>query len=134
MTLLEGPEHKRMEMPKAPADGQSVEFVGEHFFFKEPLVLNREDELSVLSTASSYKSFRPFRGFKGCGGFHPDLNIRMTTQHGVVQILVCFGCAEVLFVDGENRALVEIEGAAYQTLFNVCRRNFRQRDPVARGK
>jgi hypothetical protein len=134
ITVLEGPQRKGTELPTVSADDQSVEHVGGHFFFKEPLVLNREDELSILSIASSYTSFRPFGGPKLCGGFHPDANIRVATQHGTVQILVCFGCGEALFIDGENRALVEIERDAKQTLHTVCLRNFRQRTPTFWGK
>jgi hypothetical protein len=133
ITVLEGPERKSMELPTAPADDSSVEHVGKHFFFKEPLVLNSEDELAILSTVTSYRSFHPFRGLKFCGGFHPDANIRIVTQHGTIQMLVCFGCGEVLFVDGENRVHTDIESTAYQTLRVVCLRNFRKRDPAPRG-
>lgn len=133
ITVLEGPERKSMELPTAPADDPSVEHVGKHFFFKEPLVLNSEDELAILSTATSYRSFHPFRGLKFCGGFHPDANIRIVTQHGTIQLLVCFGCGEVLFIDGENRVKADIESTAYQTLRVVCDRNFRKRDPAPPG-
>lgn len=133
LSVLEGPERKSMELPTAPADDPAVEHVGKHFFFKEPLVLNSEDELTILSTATSYRSFHPFRGLKFCGGFHPDANIRIVTQHGTIQMLVCFGCGEVLFIDGENQVRADIESTAYQTLRDVCDRNFRKREPVARG-
>jgi BMFP domain-containing protein YqiC len=132
-TVLEGPQRTRMELPTAPADDPPVEHVGKHFFFKEPLVLNSEDELLFLSTATSYKSFSPFSGFKACGGFHPDANIRIANPNGTIQILVCFGCGEAVFIDGENRVLVDLEPTAYQTLRAVCVRNFRKRDPAARG-
>jgi hypothetical protein len=133
ISVLEGPQRKSMELPTAPADDSSVEHVGKHFFFKEPLVLNSEDELLFLSTATSYKSFSPFSGFKGCGGFHPDANIRIATQHGTIQILVCFGCREAMIIDGENLVHTDIESTAYQTLRAVCLRNFRKRDPAPRG-
>jgi hypothetical protein len=133
ISVLEGPERKSMELPTAPADDPTVEHIGQHFFFKEPLVLNSEDELLFLSTATSYKSFSPFSGFKGCGGFHPDANIRIATQQGTIQILVCFGCREAMIIDGENRVHTDIEPTAYQTLRAVCVRNFRKRDPAARG-
>ncbi len=133
-SILEGPQRKGMALPTAPLDERSIVHVGEHFFFSDPLALPRDDEIVAVATASSYKSFSAYEGGKLCGGFHPDANLRLITEHGAVQVLVCFGCAEAKFVDGESQLMVEIEREAYNSFRDICLRNFRHRAPIGKAK
>lgn len=126
ISILEGPQRTGKDLPTALND-QSVVHVGKHFFFAEPLALSRDDEISALATMSSYKSFGAYLEGKFCGGFHPDANIQLLTKHGTVQALLCFGCQEVKFIDGENHLMVEVETDAYRILRDLCLRNFRHR-------
>lgn len=126
-SILEGPQRKGMDLPKAPVDEQSIVYVGKHFFFSDPLALPPDEEIAAVATAGSYKSFGAYLGGKLCGGFHPDANLRFITEHGTVQVLVCFGCAEAMLIDGESRLMVEIEREAYNALRDICMRNFRHR-------
>lgn len=127
ISILEGPQRTGKDLPMAPLNDQSVVHVGKHFFFAEPLALSRDDEILALATVSSYKSFGAHLEGKFCGGFHPDANIRLMTEHGTVQALLCFGCQEIKFIDGDNHLMVEVETDAYRILRDLCLRNFKQR-------
>lgn len=133
MTLLEGPERTETKLPVAPQDDGTVIHVKEHFFFKEPLVLTRDDEISLLDAICNYKAYGPHFG-KLCGGFHPDVHIQLETEEGAVQMLVCFGCAEAKFLHGEAEAWVDIEEDAYRQIKNICERNFRKRGGGGEGQ
>lgn len=127
VTVLEGLERTRMAAPKPP-NGPAMVQVDKHFFFEQPVELSKDDQLLLEQTVTSYRSFGTYAGGKFCGGFHPDANIRLATQNGMIQMLVCFGCAEIQIVDGANSVMVEIEKEAYWALEAICRRSFRHRE------
>jgi hypothetical protein len=127
VAVLEGLERKAMELPKPAPNGPAMIQVDKHFFFEQPIELDKDDELSIMQTVTDYRSFDTYAGGKFCGGFHPDVNIRLVTDHGIVQMLVCFGCAEIRIIDGGTELMVEIEKQAYSALEMICRRTFRHR-------
>jgi hypothetical protein len=127
VTVLEGLERKGMDLPKPPPNGPPMVQVGTHFFFEQPLELDEDVQLAIKETVGNYRYFGAYAGGKFCGGFHPDANIRIDTDHGMIQMLVCFGCAEIRIVDGAGELMVEIEKEAYWALEAICRRSFRHR-------
>lgn len=69
----------------------------------------------VLGSADSYKVYG---GPKTCGGFHPDYAVSWNDGAKSYQLLVCFGCGEVLATDGatsmpfslKNPVVAELRG------------------------
>jgi len=127
VTVLEGLEREGMNLPKPPPNGAAMVQVDTHFFFEQPLELNGDDQLALRETLGNYRSFDAYGGGKFCGGFHPDANIQLVTDDGTIQMLVCFGCAEMRIGDGASNLMVEIDKDAYSTLRTMCRRSFRHR-------
>ena len=53
----------------------------------------------IISDSDNYSQFS---GEKRCGGFHPDYAIEWSDGDKAYSILFCYGCGEVLIVDGKN--------------------------------
>jgi hypothetical protein len=130
MTVLEGTARKEEDLPKPPKV-PAVVHVDKHVFFEPQLDLDLDDELRLREVVRSYRSFSAYAGGKFCGGFHPDANIRLVTEHGMVQMLVCFSCHEVQIIDGKTALMVELEDDAYEDITRICSRGFRHRRPAA---
>lgn len=74
----------------------------------------------------------PYGGPKLCGGFHADYAMRWKRGDEVLMsALVCFGCHEVLFIRGEEKAGVffDLSKESYEGLRSVLR-TYRQERPV----
>jgi hypothetical protein len=129
--ILEGPARHEGQPPKTPPAGAAIVYVDKHFFFEKPLDLDDDDELSLREFATNYRSFGTYEGEKLCGGFHPDANIRIITDQGVVQMLACFGCSQIRVIDDTTDMMMELEEEAHRTLATLCDRRFRHRTPDA---
>lgn len=130
MTVLEGTARKEEDLPKPPK-GPAVVHVDKHVFFEPQLDLKSDDELRLREVVRSFRSFSAYAGDKFCGGFHPDANICFVTEHGTVQMLVCFSCHDVQIIDGKTALMVGLEDDAYEDITRICSRRFRHRRPAA---
>ena len=70
-------------------------------FYKPDVKVQEPQSLGELLASS--KTIGRWSGPKLCGGFHPDFAVQWTTQQGrKLSALICFGCYEIKFVDGDQ--------------------------------
>ncbi|MES2594505.1 MAG: hypothetical protein V4662_04175 [Verrucomicrobiota bacterium] len=50
----------------------------------------------VARTLTDPAAFIPYGGPKLCGGYHADLAVRFESSDGPIDLLLCFGCGDVL--------------------------------------
>ena len=90
-------------------------------FYAEPRTVEQPAADQLRTIASNYRSFRPFSGVKGCGKFNPDVCLRFEFEGKSHDILICFGCGEVLLVRPADRFVADIDSVAFQELFQISR-------------
>lgn len=80
------------------------------FHFYTPSVAVPHPEI-LKHTLWSSDSILVYRGYmKACGGFHADFAVEWSDANGArYYALICFGCSEIIYNDGKNDYLYELE-------------------------
>lgn len=112
--LYEGLKRTGMKAYVMPKPGEETFELMSYTFYQEKLAIDPQQTLLFQDLCSDYRSFAGYRGAKFCGGFHPDALLRFSGPAGQMDVLVCFGCHEVIASAGEDRFILEIEAPAYQ--------------------
>jgi hypothetical protein len=83
-----------------------------HYSFYTPSVdVKSADDLRKLLSSSA--SLEVYGGPKGCGGYHPDYCISWQDGETTCYALICFGCHEIVFYDGETFLNYDLAQDAY---------------------
>ena len=96
ITVYEGLPHQKYELKEYWEESKTKPTVQLHGFpfYREPLVLKREDVETLRGLLGTANTYEPFAGEKKCGGFHPDYAVEWTRGGGIYRCLICFGCSE----------------------------------------
>jgi len=88
-------------------------------FYPTPIRLSDIDSSRLKELYCQKESFVPFRGFKPCGGFHADWGIRWRNGEQDYQVLICFGCGEMMTSDGNVELTCDIwDSKIFEDLLN----------------
>lgn len=82
------------------------------YTFYTPAVAPAQPEVfrQLLGRADSLKLYS---GNKFCGGYHPDYAISWSSGGTTFYALVCIGCHEIVFFDGEYALIYDLPRATY---------------------
>lgn len=115
----EGLPHQMFERDLLATESQRTDTIeiGSFRFYTPSVSASNPNLLkSILSSADSIILHEP-NTFKLCGGFHPDYAIEwFGPNRKRYHALICFGCADIIYTDGENNFSYELEKEAYKTL------------------
>lgn len=80
---------------------KSVATIGGYPFYSPMIPEQKKGSLrEILADA---RSVQLFSGTKECGRFHPDYAVSWKSAGGWVELLLCFGCGEMIFRSGESK-------------------------------
>ena len=71
-------------------------------FYTPKIRVEGTAESTLKTIISNSKNYTKFSGEKKCGGFHPDYALEWSDGDKRYSILFCYGCSEVLVVDGKR--------------------------------
>lgn len=83
--------------------------------FYTPALLAKNAELLKMVLSSS-DTIKIHEGLKRCGGFHPDYCVAWKTEGRMCQALICFGCREIVFLDGKDAFIYNLSKNAHDRL------------------
>ena len=87
----------------------------------------------MLSRITKHSSYRQWAGYKFCGGFHPDLLVRFHADSGIIDLHLCFGCAEAEFFENGIMTHVDTLERVSNSLERVQEANRTKRPPHSFG-
>lgn len=79
---------------------QDVEKIGGYGFYTPAATI--PDPAALKELLQSEATLVTFGGEKRCGGFHPDYAVSWKVDQITRQALICFGCHEIIFIEGEK--------------------------------
>lgn len=62
----------------------------------------------VAKTLTDPVAFTAYGGLKGCGGYHADFVARFEGEDGPTDLLLCFGCGDVLIFSRNGSRIAEM--------------------------
>lgn len=98
--VYEGLPHQAKEkelLQQELAKGNIERILAYPFYLPAQKALHPSELKELLGDASNY---REYTGPKTCGGFHPDYALSWQNGGTRHDLLVCYGCSEVLMGDG----------------------------------
>lgn len=90
--------------------------IRDHGFFPAPLDVTADDVSQLRAILSDEGSYDPWRGEKKCGGFHPDFLAEWRAGNAKYEVLICFGCHEVIVYGPDNKLRCDIRVESYGKL------------------
>ena len=116
--LFEGLPHQMFEkdLLKKELSSKSVKKIGNYPFYENHLNMSKEDQVQLLKELKSPKAYLDFSGPKLCGGFHPDYATRFTTNNKHYDILICFGCHEIILTSHNHFSRHDIKESSFKIL------------------
>ena len=121
--LLEGLPHQGFERALLEAELRlrPVRAIGGFPFYVETLTLSPDDATCLRSSFSMKENLPPFTEGKLCGGFHPDFAIEWLGCKIPMHSLLCFGCAEVMFVESGSTLQTDWAQGEWLRVYEVVR-------------
>jgi len=92
-------EAELLEKEKKRKDTTSI---ANYSFYAPKTQVENKALVKMKTIISDSKNYIQFTGEKRCGGFHPDYAVEWPNGEKTYAVLFCFGCDEVLVVDGKN--------------------------------
>ena len=132
--LYEGLPHQRWEKRALEEELASKATVRLHEFpfYKEALVLSKNDERALREIACAKDTFEVQSGAKACGGFHPDYCVEWRGNDGCAyRMLVCFGCDEAMLCESTTKVFLDLRKAAYSRIKSILT-PYRKSRPAAK--
>jgi len=74
------------------------------------------DPAGIAGIVSAAGTYHRFSGAKECGGFHADFALSWRSGEAEVNLLICYGCHEVLFTDGTTTLKYDLDHEAGRRL------------------
>ncbi|MGV3661955.1 MAG: hypothetical protein ACO1TE_17355 [Prosthecobacter sp.] len=108
IVVYEGLPHQMWQPDQLAAElrRKDVTKIGSfHFYTPAVNATNAEELKRLLGPAASVE---PYIGPKNCGGYHPDYCVSWTHQGATFHAQVCFGCHEIVFLDGKDSFTYEL--------------------------
>lgn len=131
-TLHEGLPHRLFEETtfKKEREKNGVFSIGGEYFYPEVLPISREDEYQITHLLGLPETVKPYSGYKLCGGFHADYMITWRKREDPpISVLFCFGCGEVLIVNGDLTQRADLTPDGHRELATVLKK-YRLNRPV----
>lgn len=102
--VYEGLPHQTFEAELLTAEKakNGITGLGGYPFYTPKIQIKTLDLSAFKKIISDSSNYTRFLGEKRCGGFHPDYAVEWSDGDKVYLILFCFGCDEVLIIDGKN--------------------------------
>ena len=132
-TLYEGLPHQLDEATKLAEElATKATFRIHHFpFYERPLPITPKDVETLRQLTASADTFWSYGGPKLCGGFHPDYCLAWGEDSTTYNLLLCFGCHEMLFSDTKRVLVADIREEALSQFKAILRKYHKQR-PISR--
>ncbi len=100
--VYEGLPHQTKEVELLQREVARQDVIRIHGYpFYTPAVPAMAQE-SLRQLLADPRSYAVYSGPKTCGGFHPDYAVHWEAGGRPYHILICYGCGEALFSDGER--------------------------------
>jgi len=101
--VFEGLPHQMSEakLLKAEKKRKDIIKIAGYPFYTPKIKVEGESLTALRTIISNSENYVQFRGEKRCGGFHPDYAVEWHDKDKLYSILFCYGCSEVLVVDGK---------------------------------
>lgn len=96
-------------------------------FYETPLVITDEDQQALRELLSDPAIYSPDAGGKLCGEFHPDFTVVWKGRKQICSLLLCMGCSEVKFTEGDRSVHCGIQSECWTPLWDIWRPCARQR-------
>ena len=102
--VYEGLPHQMFEseLLKTEQKRKDTTTIAGYPFYTPKAQVQGKAEVAIKTIIAGSSNFIRFRGEKLCGGFHPDYAVEWSDGDKMYSILFCYGCGEVLIVDGKN--------------------------------
>ena len=100
ITAIEGLPHPFDSAFTTEKAKDNIHSISEHLFYDGRISLSADDHSQVRNTLEEKDSYAPHTEEKLCGGFHPDWAVEIGTGAGKTVYLICFGCHEVIVLEG----------------------------------
>lgn len=129
LQLLEGVS-RDFKLPQQTNEDEEPAFVNHlgYMFHATPLKPAPELEAEVLSICLNPKNYKAYGGPKLCGGFHPDLCIDACNGIDSTQLMICFGCHEVILSDAGQSLKFEMDTESMQRLEALAKKLYVHRE------
>lgn len=103
-----------------PAADDKLITIHKHTFYEPSLTLTTELELELWKLLIEARTFQPYAGARMCGGFSPDVCIRLTHGDQHADVLICLTCEEAQIELGETRLPVDFDSHALDRIRHWC--------------
>lgn len=103
--ILKGLAHPKREADvfQRESKRQGIVHIAGHLFYPEKITPSEEDARHLARHLAHDQHINQFMDEKKCGGFHPDYVVSWKQEQRNLHALICFGCGEILYVDGEQQ-------------------------------
>ena len=94
--------------------------IWEYPFYTPGVEAKNGNELRTL--LSNPATLIAYHGPKNCGGYHPDYCVSWQADEATHYALICFGCHEIVFYDGEAFLIYDLPDFAlerYKDLLSI---------------
>lgn len=116
LMVYEGLPHQSLEreLLQRETKRSDVTKIAEFSFYTPATSATNVRLKEVLADSMSIAEWRDSGGL--CCVFHPDYCVSWTSDGKTYAALICFGCHEVIFVEGKRRFHYSLVGKAYESL------------------
>lgn len=87
-------------------------------FFYSPAV-EAKDPANLKKLLGDARGIYPFHSPKLCGEFHPDYAIEWASVGRVYQVLICYTCREMLYLEGNRKIVYDLDMGACSAIRTV---------------
>jgi hypothetical protein len=130
--VYEGLPHPGFETPIFAEEMKrgDVEMIGGHGFYTPSTTPKDQTALKQILRANNNIQVRPENVEKACGGFHPDYAVSWTVNEIVRHALICLGCGEVVFLEGNNQFRYDLAHDTSKRLKTILSQYASKRPPI----
>jgi hypothetical protein len=123
-TLYEGLPHQFSEAALLRSELATKETfrIWDFDFYSAPVPISPSDQQVIIQLASSSGTYVNYGGPKLCVGFHPDFALTWNDGTKRTSLLLCLGCSEMVFLDGERKFLVTIRREFWEQFRDILNR------------
>lgn len=114
LLIHEGLPHPSEKSFAAEAARKDVRTLDGQRFYTPGVTAN--DPAGIAEIVSAAGTYHRFSGAKECGGFHADFALSWRSGEAEVNLLICYGCHEVLFTDGTTTLKYDLDHEAGRRL------------------
>ena len=121
LQVYEGLPHPKAE-PELTAQElkrEDIMLIGGFPFYTPAVTAKDSAELKKLLRNGN--TFLKFSGEKFCGGYHPDYAVSWKADEKTYYALICFGCREVLLVEGKQSLRYDLAERAFESFWELLK-------------